>query len=70
MSQPNLTIGRLSAQANCSIPTTRYYEQIGLLPAAARTANGHRYYKEANLRRLTFIKGCRDFGFSIDEDRS
>ena len=70
MSQANLTIGALSAQTNCNIPTIRYYEQIGLLPPPGRAANGHRYYRDADLRRLTFIKRCRDFGFPIEQVRA
>jgi DNA-binding transcriptional MerR regulator len=64
-----LTIGALASGANTNVPTIRYYEEIGLLPNAARAANGHRYYSEADLSRLRFIKRCRDFGFPIDRVR-
>lgn len=70
MSQTHLTIGALSAQTSCNIPTIRYYEQIGLLPSPGRTANGHRHYREADLKRLVFIKRCRDFGFPIEQVRA
>jgi DNA-binding transcriptional MerR regulator len=70
MSLSNLTIGALSAQTSCNIPTIRYYKQIGLLPSPGRAANGHRYYREADLKRLVFIKRCRDFGFPIEQVRS
>jgi len=66
----HLTIGALSSQTGCNVPTIRYYEQIGLLPAPQRAANGHRYYRDADLKRLSFIKRCRDFGFSIDQVRT
>ena len=69
MSQPKLTIGWLAAQANTNVPTIRYYEEIGLLPRAQRAANGHRYYRDADLKRLAFIKRCRDFGFPIEQVR-
>ena len=64
-----LTIGALASGTNTNVPTIRYYEEIGLLPNAARAANGHRYYSEADLSRLRFIKRCRDFGFPIDQVR-
>jgi DNA-binding transcriptional MerR regulator len=48
-------------------PTIRYYEEIGLLPAAERGSNGHRFYRDADLRRLTFIKPCRNFSFPIEQ---
>ena len=65
-----LTIGALSGKTGCSIPTIRYYEKIGLLPLSARATNGHRYYREADLTRLNFIKRCRDFGFPIEQVRA
>lgn len=69
MSDAPLTIGALSAHTRCSVPTIRYYEQIGLLPNPGRAANGHRYYNRRDLRRLGFIKRCRDFGFPIEQVR-
>ena len=70
MSQPKWTIGALSAQTGCNIPTIRYYEQIGLLPRPERAPNGHRYYRNADLKRLSFVKRCRDFGFPIEQVRA
>ena len=64
-----LTIGALALRSNCSVPTIRYYEQIGLIPHPQRAANGHRYFRQADLTRLTFIKRCRDFGFPIEQVR-
>ena len=63
------TIGTMSAQTGCSVPTIRYYEKNGLLPRPGRAFNGHRHYCEADLNRLSFIKRCRDFGFSIEQVR-
>jgi DNA-binding transcriptional MerR regulator len=69
MAALKLTIGALSSETHCTVPTIRYYEQIGLLPRPARASNGHRYYREDDLKRLTFIKRCRDFGFPIEQVR-
>jgi DNA-binding transcriptional MerR regulator len=66
---PFLSIGALARQTACTVPTIRYYEEIGLLPAAPRTEGGQRHYGEAAVRRLAFIRRCRDFGFSIDQVR-
>ena len=63
----DISIGRLAARTGCSVPTIRYYEEIGLLPRAARGTGGQRIYGEADLRRLTFIRRCRDFGFAIEQ---
>lgn len=69
MPATRLTIGALSEQTHCTVPTIRYYEQIGLLPLPERASNGHRYYRDDDLKRLTFIKRCRDFGFPIEQVR-
>jgi len=63
------TIGALAKAAGVSAPTVRYYEEIGLMPPASRTAGGQRNYDDTDLSRLTFIKQCRDFGFGIDQVR-
>lgn len=65
----SLSIGTIARDTCCTVPTIRYYEEIGLLPAAARTDGGQRHYGEATVRRLTFIRRCRDFGFSIEQVR-
>lgn len=63
-------IGDLAARTGTSAPTIRYYEQIGLLRKAARQGGGHRVYTRDDVERLTFIRRCRDFGFSIDQVRT
>jgi DNA-binding transcriptional MerR regulator len=64
-----LTIGGLAKAAGVTAPTIRYYEEIGLLPQAGRTRSGQRAYDRDDVARITFIKRCRDFGFSIDQVR-
>lgn len=64
-----LKIGSLAKQTGTSSPTIRYYEEIGLLPSAGRQAGNQRIYGEADVKSLTFIRRCRDFGFSIDQVR-
>ncbi len=60
------TIGQLSRQTGVKVPTIRYYEETGLLPAPDRTAGNQRRYDAAGLERLSFIRHARDLGFSID----
>jgi DNA-binding transcriptional MerR regulator len=64
-----LSIGALARQAGCTVPTVRYYEEIGLLPAAPRSEAGQRLYGEPALRRLSFIRRVRGFNFSIEQVR-
>jgi DNA-binding transcriptional MerR regulator len=65
-----LPIGTLAERTGCNVPTIRYYEEIGLLPRAARSASGHRVYSETDMRHLLFIRRCRDFGFPIEQVRA
>jgi len=64
-----LSIGALARKTGCTVPTIRYYEEIGLLPAAPRTDGGQRHYGDAAARRLAFIRRCREFSFSIEQVR-
>jgi len=61
-----LTRGKLAQKTGCNIETIRYYEDIGLLPAPARTASGYRNYSEAHERRLNFIQRARALGFASE----
>jgi Cu(I)-responsive transcriptional regulator len=45
----------------------RYYESIGLLPEAARRANGYRDYGDQDVAILQFVRRTRDLGFSLEE---
>jgi DNA-binding transcriptional MerR regulator len=63
-----LKIGQLARATGTNAPTIRYYEDIGLLPRPRR-AGGQRRYGPDDVRRLTFIRRCREFGFPIDQVR-
>lgn len=65
-----LAIGDLARQTGAKVNTIRFYEEIGLLPEALRTASGRRSYDVTDLRRLAFIRHGRQLGFSIPEIRS
>jgi DNA-binding transcriptional MerR regulator len=67
---PSLKIGALAERTGTNAPTIRYYEEIGLLRSADRQAGGQRVYGDADVKRLTFIRRCREFGFSIDQVRA
>ena len=64
-----LRIGVLARRTGTTVPTIRYYEQIGLLRPAARSG-GQRTYDHEDVRRLSFIRRCRDFDFSIEDIRA
>lgn len=64
-----MKIGHLAHATQTTTPTIRYYEEIGLLPRPARQAGSQRVYGEEDVRRLTFIRRCREFGFPIEKVR-
>src|SRR3954452_931627 len=64
-----ISIGELAKRTGTKVVTVRYYEQIGLLPVASRTAGNYRTYSSEHLRRLRFIRRCRDLGFTLDQIR-
>src|SRR5512144_1363522 len=63
------TIGFLARETGSKVQTIRYYEQIGLLPAPARTAGNQRVYGKAHRDRLAFIRHARELGFPLDAIR-
>ena len=67
---PALKIGDLAEQTGTTTPTIRYYESIGLLPPAERQGGGQRRYGTDDVRRLVFIRRCREFGFSVEQVRN
>ena len=64
-----MRIGELARRTETLVETIRFYEQAGVLACPPRTASGYRSYGDADLQRLTFIRRCRDLGFSLDEVR-
>lgn len=62
-------IGQLAERSGVKVETVRYYEQSGLMPDPPRTEGGHRLYTEEHLRRLIFIRRCRQLGFVMEEIR-
>ncbi|MCB0392914.1 MAG: Cu(I)-responsive transcriptional regulator [Bdellovibrionales bacterium] len=62
-----MTIGELAKTSGVNAKLIRHYESIGLIPKAARTESGYRFYKEADAQFLRFIRRARGLGFSMKE---
>lgn len=65
-----MQIGELARATGCRVVTIRYYERVGILPAATRAANRYRVYGEGHLRRLRFVRHMRALGFGLTEVRT
>ena len=63
------TVGQLAKTTDTKAVTIRYYERLGLLPSAGRTASGYRFYTHGERDRLLFIRRSRTLGFSLDDIR-
>lgn len=64
MRDAEFTIGRLARRSGVKVSTIRYYEQAGLMPEPRRSPGNQRIYEYDHLKRLMFIRHCRELGFS------
>lgn len=64
-----MRIGELTARANVTARTVRYYESIGLIPPGEREGTGQHHYPEVTVARLRKIDQLKNLGLSLDEIR-
>jgi MerR family transcriptional regulator, copper efflux regulator len=62
-----VTIGDLARTAGTTPKTIRYYEQLGLLRPPARGENRYRYYDDAHVQQLRFIRRAQRLGLFLGE---
>jgi MerR family transcriptional regulator, thiopeptide resistance regulator len=60
-------VGELAAATGLTVRALHHYEQIGLLPASARSTGGHRLYSVDDVSRLYRICLLRRLGFPLAE---
>ena len=65
-----ITISQAAEASGVSAKMIRHYEDIGLVPRPGRTASGYRFYREADVHGLRFIRRARDLGFPVKEIRT
>ncbi len=61
-----MNIGEAATASGVSAKMLRYYESIGLIPPAGRSASGYRTYTGREVATLRFIRRARDFGIPMD----
>ena len=64
-----MRIGEIAERSGVSAKAIRYYEEVGILPVAARAPNGYREYTESTLDRLEFVRAAQACGFTLGEIR-
>jgi MerR family transcriptional regulator, copper efflux regulator len=62
-----MRIGDPAKRTGVSTSKIRFYEAQGLLPAAARLANGYRDYDGRAVAVMKFIERARSLGFGLSE---
>jgi len=62
-----LKIGEFAKQTGVSVGTLRYYESLGLLEPSQRAENGYRYYEDAAIFKIQFIKKAQALQFSLTD---
>ena len=65
----HLRIGELAARCRLPPDALRYYERLGLMPRARRTAGGYRMFASGATERIRFIKQAQANGLSLAEIR-
>lgn len=65
-----MRIGEVAAATGTTTKTLRFYEQAGLLPAAARTPSGYRRYAPDVVERLHFIRRSQAAGLTLAQIRT
>lgn len=65
------SIQYVSKQSGLSIPTLRYYEEIGLIPPVSRNpSSNHRRYDDKTVQLIETLANLRAVGMSLDEMRA
>lgn len=62
-----MNIGEAARTSGVPAKTIRYYESIGLIPAASRSESGYRSFGQMDIDTLRFVQRARSLGFSVKD---
>jgi len=66
-----IKIGDFARLGQVTVPTLRYYDEMGLLkPVSVDPASGYRYYSITQMPRLNRILALKDLGFTLQQIES
>jgi MerR family mercuric resistance operon transcriptional regulator len=60
-------IGKAAKVAGVCVDTIRFYQKLGLIKIAGRSAGGYRLFDGQQIRDLTFVRHAQELGFSLNE---
>lgn len=61
------TVTELARQANVTPDTVRHYVHIGLLSPEKNPVNGYKYFNDADVTRIRFIRQAKNLGFTLTD---
>jgi DNA-binding transcriptional MerR regulator len=64
-----MRIGELAARFGVSVKALRYYDDVGILRPATRTASGYRLYGDDALAQLAFVRAAQAVALTLGEIR-
>jgi DNA-binding transcriptional MerR regulator len=62
-----MKIGEVASESGVTVDTVRFYERVGVLPEAARTASGYRDYARETVERIGLVRELQAIGFTLRE---
>src|SRR5260370_3506276 len=60
-------IGEAAKLAGVSVDTVRFYQKLGVIQSATRSAGGYRLFTAEQIHELNFVRHAQELGFSLNE---